>query len=76
MIDWATRLQSAPASIDCGHATNSAQHSDAVVTVDAAIKCALAANESNRPFTVIFTEYGTDEQTSNAVVRDADGSAI
>ena len=76
VIDWAARLHSVPASIDCGHATNSAYRSEEAVSVDAAINCALSANEAGRPFMVIFTEYGTDEQMSNAVIRDANGNAI
>jgi hypothetical protein len=75
VIEWAAHLHSAPASIDCGHATNSPNRSQAV-SVDAAINCARSANEGRRPFIVIFTEYGTDEQISNAVIRDAKGSAI
>jgi hypothetical protein len=74
VIDWAAHLHAARASIECGHATNSARQG--AVSLDAAINCALSANEARRPFIVIFTEYGTDEQISNAVIRDAKGNAI
>jgi len=70
-IDIAAYSHSQRAGVHCGHIVepdwNRAQ---------AAIDCAISAREHGRPFVVIFSVHGIDEQISSAVVGDSKGNAV
>jgi hypothetical protein len=76
VIQWATRFHAEKDSIDCGYVAGSSCLSDSHANAEAALKCALDANEHHLPFSVIFTGCGIDEQISNAVIGDSRGNAI
>src|SRR5262249_2075128 len=69
-IQRATRFHAEAGSIDCGTVTN---YSGNGIT---SIQCAQSAREHGRPFLVVFTGHGIDEQISSALIVDAGGRGI
>ena len=70
-IDVAASIHSQRGSVNCGHVFEP----DAKAA-QAAIDCVTSAYGSGRPFVVVFSVHGIDQNVSNAVVGDSKGSGI
>ena len=70
-IELAAYVHSQRGSTDCGHIVEPDYYA-----AQAAIACALSANERHQPFRVVFNVHGIDEKFSSAVVGDSKGNVV
>src|SRR2546421_7973392 len=70
-IDAAAYAHSERGSANCGHIVEPDYQA-----AQAAINCATSAHQQRRPFVVIFSVHGIDEQISNAIVGDSKANAL
>lgn len=69
----AARAHAQRGSLNCGQLADFRSNT---IAPEAAIRCALNAQQHHRPFTITFHVHGIDEQVSNAIIGDSAGNAI
>jgi hypothetical protein len=72
-LEVSVRAHSERGSTNCGHLTNSGY---ANPDPDTVIHCVASAHQQRRPFFVILSFRGVDEQFNSAIVGDSKGQAI